>query len=106
MTETVQIEETDEIQFYLQQRPRLEITQQVFGLTPYVIIRPEPAEDDGEPTLSIEAGGGAKLADLVEVFEGIVAYLKDPTVAEQLEAATEAAIAAAEEEDDWDAPDQ
>ncbi|AYN57454.1 hypothetical protein HOU47_gp48 [Arthrobacter phage Constance] len=98
MTET-QTEEYDDIQFYLRQRPRLEITQQVFGLTPYVIIRPEPSEDDGEPTLNIEAGGGMLLADLVEGLEAIVDTLKLPSVAAQIEAETRAAIAAAQEED-------
>ncbi|AYN58734.1 hypothetical protein PBI_PEAS_47 [Arthrobacter phage Peas] len=101
MTETVQTEETDQnIRLELKQRRRLVITQQVFGLTPYVIIRPEPSEDDGELTFFIEAGGGAKLEDLGAVFEGLAEYLNDPGVAGQIEAATDAAIAAAEEEDE------
>lgn len=108
-TQTAYTEEGEQLSLKLMQRERLTITTQVFGLEPYVIIRPSITEDDGEMIVSVEAGGGADLSNVGEFLQIIAEGLQDPTVKDRIAAAILAAAEADqadEEDDDWDAPDQ
>lgn len=101
--------ETESFSFTLEQRADNVISQQLFGLRPYIILKPE-LDDQGEAVIHIEVGGGAEIEGLGGLLEGIGKILQEPEAAQQIDAAIVAARAAAAEEededDDWDAPDQ
>lgn len=88
--------EDDSITLDLRQRASGTITQQVFGLEPYIIIRPTLAEDTGAFQVGVEAGGGAEISDVGEFLE-IVA---DALQAGATQEAIAATIAAANEDAD------
>jgi hypothetical protein len=98
MTETTQTEEI--MSLALQQRSKFTITQQFFGVAPYVIVR--PAIEDTEIVFNIEAGGGATLDTVADLFEGLVDLLRSPETVEGIEGAMSAAREAAEVDDDED----
>jgi hypothetical protein len=101
MTETAQTEQAGEIMsLALQQRSKFTVTQQFFGLAPYVIVR--PAIEDTEVVFNIEAGGGATLDTVADLFEGLVDLLRSPETVNGIESAMTAAREAAEEDDDED----
>lgn len=83
----------DQLNLKLLMRDRLTITTQVFGLEPYIILRPTISEDEGEFTVHIEAGGGADIANVGLFLEGIADALQDPGITDQIAAAIQAAEA-------------
>lgn len=97
MTFTAALDETatdpNEIVLDLRQRADGTITQQVFGLEPYIIIRPTVAEDTGLFQVGVEAGGGAEL-DTVGEFLEVIAEALQSDVTQKAIAATVAAKAA------------
>lgn len=78
MTFTAATPETDDdtLTLDLRQRGDGTITQQVFGLEPYIIIRPTVTEDDGAIVVGVEAGGGATLNSVGEFLEVVAEALQ------------------------------
>lgn len=70
-------EATDEqLVLVIRQRSGGTITQQVFGLEPYIILRPTVAEDTGLFQVNVEAGGGAEMANVGEFLEIVAEALQ------------------------------
>lgn len=86
----------NELVLDLRQRSDGTITQQVFGLEPYIIIRPTVAEDTGAFQINIEAGGGAELSNAGDLLE-VIAEALQADVTQKAIAAT-AALKAAEDD--------
>ncbi|WMI32989.1 hypothetical protein SEA_PEGGYLEG03_48 [Arthrobacter phage PeggyLeg03] len=72
----------------LRQRAHGTLTQQVFGLEPYIIIRPTFAEDTGGFQVGIETGGGADLVNVGEFLELIAEAMQADATKENIAAAT------------------
>lgn len=91
-------EDVDVFSFTLEQKPDNIVTQQLLGLRPYILLKPE-VNDDGETLINIEAGGGAELDGLGEVLEGVGQLLQDPRVTAEIAEAVKAAQEKAEQDD-------
>lgn len=86
----------EQLVLVIRQRSAGTITQQVFGLEPYIILRPTVAEDTGLFQVNVEAGGGAEMPNVGEFLEIVAEALQSS--ATQLKIAE--TIAAAEAADD------
>lgn len=91
-----EVTEDNDLTLQLQQRANGKITEQVFGLEPYIILRPTFAEDTGAFQVNIEAGGGAELGSVGDFLEIVAEALQSEATQEGIARAI-AAKAASDE---------